>query len=736
VRKFPFYKQLDLQDCGPTCLRIIARHYGRIFSREYLTEKAGLTREGVSLSGIAESAEAIGFHSLPVSIPFEMLASEVSLPCIVFWRQRHFVVVYKIKKNKIYVADPAYGLITYTKSEFLKSWIPKKSSQNIELEEGIVLVLEPTPLFYESRDDEQPEKKMSIRSLYSYLSPFRRYIIQLFIGLLIGSFIQLLIPFLAQSMIDNGINHNNLNFVYLVLIAQLVLFISRTSVEIIRNWLLLHITSRININLISDFLIKLMRLPMKFFDSKTTGDLLQRIQDHNRIQTFISNSTLNILFSFINVLVFGGVLFFYSKLIFFTFLTIAVIYIAWILLFTKRRADLDFKRFDQASGNQSSLIQLINGMQEIKLNGSERRRRWEWELIQVRLFKLSTKSLSLTLKQNIGGTFLLELMNILITFIAARQVIAGELSFGMLISIQYIIGQLNLPITNFLTFFQTSQDARLSLERLGEIRQREDEDGKNENLIRELPQTKDIIIQNLSFRYGGKDSPLVLKNVNLTIPEGKVTAIVGASGSGKTTLLKLLLKFYEPTEGCININSWNLSNFNSTFWRRKCGIVMQDGFIFADTIARNITESDVEGYIQRERLLLAAKTANIDEYIESIPTGYKTRIGSAGINLSGGQKQRILIARAVYKDPEFIFLDEATSSLDANNEKIIMQNMEEFYRNKTVIIVAHRLSTVKNADQIIVLEKGEIIENGNHKTLTEIKGQYFSLIKNQLELGQ
>ncbi|SHG70420.1 peptidase domain-containing ABC transporter [Flagellimonas flava] len=731
-KKFPYFKQLDQMDCGPTCLRMITKFYGKEYAIDFLRQKSNITKTGVSLGGIAEAAEEIGFHTMAVSLDFETFEKEAPLPLIAHWRQRHFVVVYKIERNKVYVADPAYGLIQYSKKDFLTGWIGENANEKTS--EGYLLLLEPTPTFYKSEAIEK--KEYGFRFLFWYFKPYKKYIVQLFIGLAVGSLLQLIFPFLTQAVVDYGISHQNINFIYLILIAQLTLFLSQTSVEIIRGWILLHLTSRININLIADFLTKLMRLPISFFDSKNTGDIIQRIYDHDRVQSFLSSTTLNTLFSAFNLVVFGIVLAYYNLVIFTIFMLGSLIYVGWTLIFLKKRAELDYKRFDQLADNQSSIYQLISGMQEIKLNGSERRRRWEWEAIQVRLFKVSIKSLSLSQTQNVGGQFFNELKNIFITFIAAKSVIEGNLTLGMMLSVQYIIGQLNLPINNFITFLQTGQDAKISLERLAEIHAKKDEEEANDNLISEFPKNKVIEIKNLSFRYGGQTSPWVLKDINLKIPEGKVTAIVGASGSGKTTLIKLLLKFYNPTTGTISVGNTKLKNIHARFWRSNCGTVMQDGFIFNDTIARNITESLSEGIIDRKKLSHAAHVANIEEFIETLPLGYQSKIGSSGANISGGQRQRILIARSVYKDPAYIFFDEATSALDANNEKIIMKRLQDFYKGKTVLVVAHRLSTVKSADQIIVLDGGMVIEQGNHDELTSKKGMYYTLVKNQLELGK
>jgi len=728
-KSFPFYRQLDQMDCGPTCLRMIAKYHGRSFPIDHLREQSHITRAGVSLAGIAEAAESIGFHTLPVQLDLQTLREEVPLPCVLHWRNRHFVVLYEIRGGSYHIMDPGHGPLTYTTEQFLEGWQGKSNSQGSE---GILLILEPTPLFYEH--DSTEKKEYGFKFLAWYFKPHKKYLLQLFFGLFIGSLLQLVFPFLTQSVVDYGINYQNINFIYLILIAQLTLFISQTSVDLIRGWILLHVTSRININLISDFLIKLMRLPIAFFDSQNVGDIVQRIYDHDRIQDFLSSTTLNTLFSVFNILIFGAVLFYFSSTIFLIFFIGSLVYVGWTILFLKKRAVLDYKRFDQAADNQNSIYQLISGMQEIKLNGSERRRRWEWEAIQVRLFKVSMKSLALSQTQNAGGQFFNELKNILITFVAATSVINGNLTLGMMLSVQYIIGQLNLPINNFIGFIQAGQDAKISLERLAEIHEKENEE-ENSALLKELPTDKSIQINNLSFRYGGKRSPKVLKNISLKIPEGKVTAIVGASGSGKTTLLKLLLKFYEPRKGSIRVGNQDLRNLSTSFWRKNCGCVMQDGFLFGDTISRNIAESDSERKLDIKRLTDAVDTANISEFIQGLPNNYNTQIGSTGVNISGGQKQRILIARAVYKNPSFIFFDEATSALDANNEKVIMQKLQRFYQGRTVVVVAHRLSTVRKADQIIVLDKGRVVEQGKHEELTKNKGMYYSLVKNQLELG-
>lgn len=728
---FPHYHQPDAMDCGPTCLRMVARHYGKFFNIQTLRERSYITREGVSLLGISRAAESIGFRSMGVKISFDQLMVEAPLPAIVHWNQSHFVVVYKIsgKKGKeiIHVSDPGGGLVRFSREEFIHCWA---STVEEGEKKGIALLLETTPDFYASAD-EKPNKK-SFGYLFSYLRPYRKLIIQLLLGLILGSLLQLIFPFLTQSVVDKGIGNRNIGFIFLVLIAQLVLTLSSISVEFIRGWILLHMGTRISISLISDFLIKLMRLPMVYFDTKMTGDLMQRMGDNNRIQTFLTSTTLTVMFSLVNLIIFGAILLFYNWLIFSIFFIGSIIYTLWVWLFLKKRKELDYRRFAQLSANQSNVIQLIQGMQEIKLSGCEQQKRWEWERIQAKLFKVSVKGLALSQYQQSGAVLINQVKNIFISVIAAKSVVDGSMTLGMMLAVQYIIGQLNSPIDQLISLLNLTQDAKISLDRLGEIHLRKDEEDPDSSKINEIPDNKNLELSNLSFQYEGPDSEMVLKNVNLLIPNGKQTAIVGTSGSGKTTLVKLLLGFYPPVKGDIRIGESNLTSFSIGRWREQCGVVMQDGFIFSDTIANNIAPG-VE-IIDKNKLLHAAKVANIDDFIDSLPLGYNTKIGGEGHGLSQGQKQRILIARAVYKNPKYIFFDEATNALDANNEKVILENLQEFFKGRTSIVVAHRLSTVKNADQIIVLEKGRVVEVGTHKELSELKGAYYILVKNQLEL--
>lgn len=724
---FPFFKQPDVKDCGPACLKIVAKYYGKTASIQELRELSETIRVGSSLQGLSNAAENIGIRTLPVKLSFTQL-KEAPLPCILHWNKNHFVVLYKIKRNICYVSDPAHGLLTYRVEEFLNHWMGNNTDETTM--EGVGLLLEPTPKFYDF-DFENTNDKLNFTFLSKYLIRYKKYLIQLLLGLLAGSFLQLIFPFLTQSIVDVGIRNQDINFVYLILVAQIFLFLGKTAVEVIRSWILLHLSTRINISLISDFFIKLMNLPIAFFDTRLTGDILQRISDHERIERLLTSSSLSVLFSIVNLVVFGLVLAYYNIWVFTIFLIGSLLYFGWVFLFLKKRAVLDYKEFSKISEERSKVIELINGMQEIKLHKAEKQFRWEWEHLQARLFKIYMERLSLSQYQDVGSGFINELKNILITVISAKLVIDGDITLGMLLAISYIVGQLNSPIAELVVFVRDAQDAKISLHRLSEIHNKQDEEVVGESSS-DIPETIAFRLEEVAFRYLGAEH-YVLKNINFHIPGNKVTAIVGPSGSGKTTLIKLLLKFYNPQEGTIKVGNTKLNQLSHNAWREHCGVVMQEGYIFSNTIAKNIAIG--ETVIDKAKLKHAVDIANIKDFIEELPLSYNTKIGMEGVGLSTGQKQRILIARAVYKNPQCLFFDEATASLDANNEKTIMKKLETFFQNKTVIVIAHRLSTVKNADQIIVLDKGRIIEVGNHKELTAKKGNYYNLVKNQLELG-
>lgn len=733
IKPFPHYQQLDSMDCGPSCLRMIAKYYGRTYSLQNLRERSFITRQGVSMLGISDAAESIGFRTQGVRISLEQLIEDVPLPCILHWNQNHFVVLYAIKKRKseatFKISDPSKGKYDMDITGFEKCWI---STRKEGKDSGTALVLSPTPDFYE-RIDDQEQQKRNLSFYLRYLFPYRSQLCQLVVGMLLGSVFSLILPFLTQAMVDQGIGNRNLNLITLILIAQLVLSFTQMGVGFIQSWISLHMNTRISITLISDFLAKLMRLPIRFFDAKNIGDIMQRIGDHGRIQSFMTGTTLTTIFSFFNFFIFAFIMAYYNLTILVVFLVGNALYVTWILSFMRYRRKLDNARFAQASANQSNMVQLITGMQEIKLNNCEKQQRWKWESIQVKLFKISIQGTALGQIQQVGSLFFSRTTSLLISFLAAKAVVDGEITLGMMMSISYIIGQLSGPIGQVIGFSQSLQDAKISLERLNEINNKEDEVTVVESKINTLPEDKTLKLENVSFSYDGAEREYVLEDLNLTIPQNKVTAIVGASGSGKTTIIKLLLGFYEPVKGNIKVGNYSLTDINPHLWRQNTGAVMQEGFLFSDTIANNIALS--EETVDQKKLLYAVETANIKDFIESLPLKYNSKIGMEGSGVSQGQKQRLLIARTIYKNPTFLFFDEATNALDANNERIILDNLKAFYKGRTVVIVAHRLSTVQNADNIIVLDEGKVIEEGTHKELTEKKGAYYTLVKNQLELG-
>lgn len=725
---FPITFQHDSMQCGIACLQMICKHFGREYSLDFLSKLCFATNEGVSLLGIDDAANKLGLKTLCVKASMDEL-DKISLPAILHWNQKHFVVLYKIKKGrKYYIADPGKGLTAYTNEEMREYWLSTNSK-------GVAMMLEPTPHFYDTKNASGVGEKEihSFRFLYGYVRRYYKYFWMIAVGLALGSIIQLVLPFLTQAIVDKGIKHQDLNIILLILFGQLMLTISRTFIDFLRRWILLRISMKINISLISDFFIKLLKLPMSFFDTKLLGDLMQRMNDHGRVNNFLTQNVLNIVFSLLTLIVFSVVLVIYDKFVFLVFLIGSMLYGGWIALFLKRRKVIDYELFEQQAINNNRTYEFITSMQEIKLQDCEQRKRQEWEHIQKDLFKIQQKSLRLQQQEEAGGIFINELKNIAITVMSAAAVIEGNMTLGMMLAVQYIIGQLCSPVEQLMDFFYSLQDVKISLERINEIHSMEDENGKAGLLTSIKQKSKGINIQNVIFKYNPHVLTKTIDHVDIQIPQGKVTAIVGASGSGKTTLIKLILGYYSVIEGRICIGSTNINDVNKQWWRRQCGVVMQDGVIFSESIARNIAVDDAE--IDQVRLLEAAKISCIFDYIMGLPLKFDTKIGRDGIGLSQGQKQRILIARAVYKNPEYIFLDEATNSLDANNERKIVENLDRFYKGKTVVIVAHRLSTVKNADQIVVIDHGKVVETGTHDTLTLKRGAYFQLVKNQLELG-
>lgn len=729
LRTFPFYQQHDAMDCGAACLKMIAKHYGRYYSMERLRGFTYLGREGVSLLGISDAAEEIGLQTLAVQTTFDQLASVIPMPCIAHWNdEEHFVVIYRVTKNYVWIVDPQEGKFKLPKAEFIQHWGSGQSRDGAQ--QGVLLLLQVTPEFYQQEGDKID--KSGFRYVLSYFWQYKGLLSQLALGLLLGIIIMFILPFLIQSVVDIGIGNLDMSFIQLILICQLLLFTTQIAVDYFRSWILLHLSVRVNITLVSDYLFKLTKLPISYFDKRQSGDLLQRINDHERIQRFMSSTSLSALFYLVNYIVFGFILAVWSMPIFWVFLGGTLLYISWVLFFARKKKAVDYRHFDEAAENQNSLMELINGMQDIKLYNAEKSKRWSWERIQARLFRTSLSTMRLQQYQRIGARFFNETKNVLIIFLAVIAVQDSMMTIGTLVAIIYILGMINSQITALIEFLVAYQESKISLERIDEIHQIKDEEKLGEKTSL-LPKSSTLELDDVFFQYSGPHSPMILKGLKMKIPKGKVTAIVGRSGSGKSTLIKLLLQFYEPTEGSIRVGKVNLSNVSPKAWRSKCGVVMQDGFIFSDSIAKNVALG--EEIIDKERLLHALDVANMRNFVETLPQAYDTRIGASGLGLSQGQKQRLLIARAIYKDPDYLFFDEATTALDAYGEMVVMENLREVFYNKTVVIIAHRLSTVRDADHIIVMEDGEVAEQGQHDDLTIRRGAYFQLVRNQLELG-
>ncbi|MCB0750531.1 MAG: peptidase domain-containing ABC transporter [Ignavibacteriae bacterium] len=724
-KKFPFYRQIERMDCGAACIRMIAKYYGKEISLTSIKNRCSLEQKGLSLLSLSSAAESFGLKTLGIKIDLDIFINRVCLPAIVHWKEDHYVVVYKINKKNVLVADPAFGLIKYSLAEFINGWLIKKSEQN---ETGIALIIEPTEEFLKRENETSNEQKFS--HLFDYIAPYKFHFINLLVGLVIGSFLQLCLPFITQNIIDKGINTRDISLIHILLVAQLAIFIGKTFLDFLQSWVILHVSARINISMISDFLIKLMKLPSPFFKNRKIGDILQRIGDHKRIELFVTNNSLYFIYNFFNILIFGSILMYYNSLIFLIFLLSSVIYLTWILLLLKRRKIIDKKRFENSSTNNSNLIQIISGIDEIKLNNCEQVYRWAWEKLQAKLFNINLKGLALNQIQSSGALFISQIRNLIITYIIAISVVEGKMTLGVMLAVMTILGYLNSPLDFMINFTRSLQDAQISLERLNEINMLETEEAGR--VIKNKMVYEDINLKSICFSYNNNDYEYILNGINLNIPSNKITAITGASGCGKTTLIKLLLGLLVPTKGHIYIGANDLRTIELREWRQQCGAVMQDGFIFSDTVLRNIALSNTET-MDYNRILYSSKLAMVDEFIKELPQKYETKIGLDAHNLSQGQKQRILLARAIYKDPKYFFLDEATNSLDSRNEKIITDNLNLFFENRTVIIIAHRLSTIKNAHNIITLGRGEVLEQGSYCELIRKKGNFYQLFLNQLE---
>ena len=729
--QYPFYHQLDARDCVPTCLRMVSKYYGKEFSQQYLRDKCFSQKTGTSLLSLIDGATNIGLKATGVKITYEKLFDLQPYPCFVQWNKQHLVVLYKIEGDKVVIGDPAAGILSYDIETFKKCWLASTNVKNVEA--GIVILVKPSEGFHRHEENSDYHKEYRFRNLLRYLSPHKFTLFKLTASILLGSLLSLIFPFLTQIIVDEGIANKSINTVVIILACQFSIMIGIAITNYLSNWCILHVSTRIGVKLIDDFLTKLMVLPIKFYDKKTVGDLLQRIGDFTRIEFFLTTSLVSIVITLITFMVYSSILLGYAKILLLVFLGGAVCYIGWVLIFMKKRRKIDYMRFQESAANQGNLIEIINGMSEVKLNNAEQYKKRHWQEIQAKLYNINSKGLTLSQTQDIGGVFIDQTKNIIITFIAASYVISGDMTLGMMMAIQFIIGQMNVPLNKIITFLKTTQDTRISLERVNEINMKEDEIIQNENKINKIPVNADIVLSNVTFHYNGKRSPKVIDELSMIIPSKKVTAIVGTSGSGKTTLIKLLLGFYKPTSGSITLSGEKLSEYNMRRWREYCGVVMQDGYIFTDTIDKNVALCDKEP--DSKKVKDACETAALNSFIELLPMKFNTEIGPDGMNLSTGQKQRLLIARAVYKNAPYVFLDEATNSLDANNEKVIMHNLVDFYQGRTVVVVAHRLSTVINADNIVVVEKGKIVEQGTHNQLIKRRGSYYRLVKNQLELG-
>ena len=722
--------QTDSMDCGAACLCMIARHYGKKYSMRFFRENAHISREGISMLGLSMAAEKVGFRTLSAKITVEQLAEQIALPCILHWDGRHYVVCHRVSgkgsDRVFHICDPAIGKIRVRGDELRSHWL---SGHLGEEEVGLAMQLEPAPDFRE-KQPEDPADGFGLLFFSRYILPHKWQLAGLLFGALVVMTMGYFLPFISQSVVDIGILGRNMDFIVLMMAMQLMISFSQTTVMFMQGWVSLHVNTVINVRLISDYLGKLARMPLPFFEVRTLGDILQRIGDHDRIKSFLMNDLTDIVFATVTFVTFSVVLGIYNWRILAIFLLGNTAYALWVVSFMHYRRELDNRVFQQSATLQNNMVQFIRGMQEIKLNNLEERKCREWESLQAGLYRLGRRGLMIGQVQQAGLLVFSTTTGIAISYMTARRVVDGEMTLGMMTSLSFILGQVSGPIGSFIGFIQRYQDARISLERLGDIHARK-EGGMDEGTGRNgMPTGKDIRFRNVSFSYNGMDRDMVLKDISFTIPQGHVTAIVGRSGCGKTTLMKLMQGFYQPVHGTVEVGGTPLPDISLREWRTHLGAVMQDGYIFSDSIAGNVA---VDEDADMARVEDALEAVNMKGFVHSLPNGTDTKIGEDGLQLSQGQRQRILLARVIYKRPEYIFLDEATNSLDTKNENDIMAYIKKNLKGHTVIIVAHRLSTIRDADSIVVLENGRVAEQGVHSQLLCNKGIYYQLVQAQLD---
>ncbi|MEE1298103.1 MAG: peptidase domain-containing ABC transporter [Muribaculaceae bacterium] len=721
--KIKAFRQLEHSDCGITCIRIIAYFYGVDIPLKFLRSICDISRVGISIRDILSATKKIGFEANAVKVSAEDIL-KMPLPAILYWENKHYIVLYKIKNNKFYIADPGRGKLILDNEEFLNSWLYGNSM-------GLAIVLAPKEEFYNidfgiKDSSESGLFKLAKKSISKHLKRFIAVIVLSIVVMLAD----MITPLIFQSTIDEGIEGKDINLVWVLCLSQFLIFIGYSLSDNVINIILTKTGLKVSIDMMNEYLSKLISFPISFFDRKVNSDFIQKIEDQNRIKNFLIDFPSSAFLTGINIVVFSAMLIYYNYIIFLILLAATFLGFLWTKTFLQKRENIDYSYFYYSSNNRNNIYELINGMQEIKINNAHNIRIAKWKETQLKINELSFKTVLLKMLVNGGNSVLSRIKDIIITGACATLVIKGNMSVGEMMTISYITGRLSSPFSYILNSLNTMQDATMSYERIDEIINKPLD---NKSKYKEHDNIQSIIFSNVSFKYPGSYSPYVLKDINITIPQGKVTAIVGCSGSGKSTLLKLMLGFYIPQKGDIYAGKYNMSDIDTDNWISRCGVVMQNGFIFSGTILENIALSDSKPDINRVKYV--TNLACINEFIDTLPMGYHTKIGVTGVELSGGQKQRILIARAVYKNPSFIFLDEATNALDAKNERVIVENLNEFYKGRTVVIVAHRLSTVKNADNIIVLEGGRVAETGNHESLIAQRGAYFNLVRNQLELG-